>query len=102
MPPCKNSAASGFPAPLVAYVDVDTDGLPTFCYPKQAGSLLGAMSCIDRAMTEAMSLLGPEREEALKRLAAEIRRYREEHDTICAQWDEALARRRIAAEGSAR
>jgi hypothetical protein len=90
---------------LAPYVDVDKDGLPSFCYPKQAGSLLGAISCIDRAMTDAMSLRGSEREEALKRLAAEIRQYREEHDTICAQWDEALTRRRIAAraaEGSAR
>jgi hypothetical protein len=101
MPPCKNSVASGFATPLAHYIDIDKDGLPSFSYPKQVGSLLGAISYIDRLMTDAMSLRGPAREQALERLAAEIRQSREKHDTICSQWDSALEQRNAAraAEG---
>jgi hypothetical protein len=99
MPPCKNSAASGFPAPVCHFIDVDKDGLASFSYAKQVGSLLGALGCIERSMTEAMSFRGRDREQALRRLAEEIRHYREKHDTICSQWDEALGHR-IAAHAA--
>jgi hypothetical protein len=50
-------------------------------------------------MTEAISFRGRDREQALKRLAEEIRHYREKHDTICSQWDETLGHR-IAARAA--
>jgi aminoglycoside phosphotransferase (APT) family kinase protein len=99
MPPCKNSAVTGFPAPLADYIEVDSCGFPTFSYPTQVGRLLGELSHIDHLMNDVMRVRGPERERALKRLADEIRECREKHDTIASQWNEAL-QIRIAARAA--
>jgi hypothetical protein len=95
-PPCKNSVATGFPAPLADFIDVDSRGCPSFSYPAQVGRLLGEISHIDRLMTQALNLRGLNRVHALRNVADEIRMCRKKHDTITAQWNEVLEKRTAA------
>ena len=99
-PPCKNWVATDFPAPLADFIEVDSRGCPSFSYPAQVGRLLGELSHIDRLMSQAMNLRGLNRLHALQHVADEIRKCREKHDAITAQWNEAL-QNRIAARAAA-